>query len=460
VSDGAGWAGDGESRRAEYDVANAVRVDAGAHGATHGTAVGMPPAGGGAPAGGSGGVPRPGRRAGRILLGAGLVVALGATTIPVPTPGAGGPGSLQLAPAPPDVVRNVLLFAPLGVAWAWLGGRRRTGLAGGALLSLGIEAAQWVIPGRETSPWDVVANAAGVGVGMGFVRHGHTLLIPPAGPAGRRLHRAVTAGVVASIAGGALLFARTLPAVPWFGHLDPSLPHLADWPGEVDAAAVDGHRLVVGELRDAAPVRRALGGDHRIAVDAVAGPPVPRLAALALVTDRESEGVLFVGADGGELVYAVRTWAHRLGFDGGALRMPGALAGTAPGTRLAIVVERRGRDLCAGVNAEPTCGHGFRIGQGWTHWLPASVVPAPVRPFVGWLWLGGLAVLVGHTGAGRRRDPVPWLLAAVGAGVGLGLAPVLPPTSAEIAAVGIGLLGGVLARRPFASTALQPAGTR
>ncbi|MGZ4333355.1 MAG: VanZ family protein [Gaiellaceae bacterium] len=65
-----------------------------------------------------------------------------------------------------DILGNVLLFMPFGVAMAFATrvGLRRT-VAAGAVLSAAIEIAQLVIPGRWTSVDDFILNTFGAAVG-------------------------------------------------------------------------------------------------------------------------------------------------------------------------------------------------------------------------------------------------------------------------------------------------------
>jgi len=79
------------------------------------------------------------------------------------------PQPWTLLPAPMDVVQNVALFVPLGVAtrrWPLL-----AALLLAALLSGGIEYAQRWLP-RHPSGWDLLANAGGVAAGRGLAAWG------------------------------------------------------------------------------------------------------------------------------------------------------------------------------------------------------------------------------------------------------------------------------------------------
>ena len=72
-----------------------------------------------------------------------------------------------------DVVANVLLFAPLGFLFQQMRRSARPdrrapvvhALLLGAAASAAVEALQLLVPGRYTSPWDVLTNAAGAALG-------------------------------------------------------------------------------------------------------------------------------------------------------------------------------------------------------------------------------------------------------------------------------------------------------
>lgn len=97
------------------------------------------------------------------MIAAALVLIASATLLPASEPGGGwDPARPGLA----DLALNVALFLPLGLA---LRSARRAGwrvLAAALSVSLTIEVAQLlIVPGRTSSPWDMVANATGAWAG-------------------------------------------------------------------------------------------------------------------------------------------------------------------------------------------------------------------------------------------------------------------------------------------------------
>jgi hypothetical protein len=64
-----------------------------------------------------------------------------------------------------DGILNLLLFVPLGMVLAWNSGRVAPAAICGAFLSLGIELAQTIVPGRDPALSDIIFNSAGAFIG-------------------------------------------------------------------------------------------------------------------------------------------------------------------------------------------------------------------------------------------------------------------------------------------------------
>jgi len=83
-----------------------------------------------------------------------------------------------------DGLANLLLFVPLGIALATLGWPPRRAILAAGGLSLSIELAQFVIPGRDPSLGDLLFNLAGAAVGVGLGRRAPRWLLPDSRLAG------------------------------------------------------------------------------------------------------------------------------------------------------------------------------------------------------------------------------------------------------------------------------------
>src|SRR5690606_40555249 len=131
-----------------------------------------------------------------------------------------------------DVVSNVILFMPLGLALAALGTRRRRAIFAGAALSLCVEFTQQFILGRDPSLSDLVFNTTGTALGFAALRLAPRLIDPPAAVASRLALAA--AAFAAGVPGlTAASFPPELPASTYPAHGTSALPHLSHSHGTV-----------------------------------------------------------------------------------------------------------------------------------------------------------------------------------------------------------------------------------
>ena len=173
-----------------------------------------------------------------------------------------------------DLLRNLILFAPLGASLAWcqLPARRALMLAGG--LSAGIELAQGALPivGRDASAIDWIANVIGAGLAMALFNAAPRWL-HPSPPQSRRLALMASAIAVAVLVGTGALLAPAPTAAVYFGHHTPSLAHLAPYTGSVLDASIDGVEIPYGEIRDSEGIQARLRGDYALRVRGAAQLP-------------------------------------------------------------------------------------------------------------------------------------------------------------------------------------------
>ena len=146
-----------------------------------------------------------------------------------------------------DVVRNVLLFLPLGAALAALGLPLGRAVALGAGLSLLVEALQMlVLPGRSATLSDLLTNSTGTALGW-FVVAWWPHLWRPAPQLARRLAVAGFVGWAAAAAGGAWAV-TPLPAGrdAWLMRIPPGPRVVRAFEGEVLSATLNGHPVGLG----------------------------------------------------------------------------------------------------------------------------------------------------------------------------------------------------------------------
>lgn len=382
-----------------------------------------------------------------IGLSAALILA--ATLIPI-----GGGDSVQSprVHAPFDVadlLRNLVLFAPLGAALAWSGMPAWRGVALAALLSACIELAQRGIPGRFSTIFDCASNAAGAGLAIGLLRAAPAWLSPT--PAKGRV-LTLLAGIAAAVLliGSGLLFAPAPTSATYFGHYLPDFPHLASYSGAVLSASINGAQIPSGrEIPDSAGIRRLLAGDYALRVDALSGSPTDRLAALLMITDAAQNEILLLGLDGPHLVYRFRNRGSALGLETATVRIPRALDRFRPGDPLDLAVERSGAGLRIAVSGDDAGEYGFSVGDGWRLIAPELRIVAQVGTALSAVWIAALFVPIGYWGTWNAATAAAGALAMGALLLAPAFSPLQPTSLTEVAQSAAGALIGVLSRRHF-----------
>ena len=194
------------------------------------------------------------RRRAEALLAAALLAIAALTLGPEPAPAEFAGPRIVVFGSLSDSLRNVALYLPLGVALALRGaGARLTWLCGFGLAAA-IEIAQLAIPGRTSSPADVIANALGAGLGHALVRTAPRWLAPARATA-RRLELVAASAWIATLVLTGVLTAPALSTASWYAHWNPDLGTLVPYAGRVLEATLAGQALAHGEIADAAAAR-------------------------------------------------------------------------------------------------------------------------------------------------------------------------------------------------------------
>lgn len=250
-------------------------------------------------------------------------------------PGAGGERPDRLCPVfslacgekwAVDVALNLLLFLPLGF------GLRRAGLglarsAGAATtLSLLVELAQLgLVPGRDPSLRDVLANGTGALVGA-WLGGMFGRLVHPGPRAAWRYTLAWGAGATVLLLAAAFLLRPSLPDSLWFGQHRAELGGYDRFEGDLLVAAMSGKRLPSGPLMDGPNPGNSNGDLELVATITIPSSPTDRLAPILSVFDREHRRIALLGQTGRDLAFAARIRGEDLGFMGLLIRHPHALA--------------------------------------------------------------------------------------------------------------------------------------
>lgn len=272
-----------------------------------------------------------------------------------------------------DALRNILLFVPLGAGVRFATGSSLRALSLGAALAITFELLQTFIPGRFSSPVDIVANTVGAWLGAWMMGHRARLLAPSPRQAAR------LAGI-ATLMAASILILGTLalgPATPdtrYFGGHTPQLAHLAHYQGQVLQARVGDSPIPdAGLVDDQAALKRSLQSEKSIRIRFRRGPAPARLAPLVTLHDDLQREILLVGLEGDDLV--VRRWMHGTawGLENPAHRWPVALAPNRVGEVTELELALEGLRARARVDERALADHAWSPARIWALVLPRDI---------------------------------------------------------------------------------------
>src|SRR5207245_18710 len=152
-----------------------------------------------------------------------------------------------------ELIANLILFIPLGVALTLAGVKPMRVIAAGALLSFTVEFLQQWIPGRDPSLGDIVANTNSTALGVLLVVAAPIwLFAPPRRSAWQALGTAIVALLVWY--GTAAMVRQTFPPLPYSVVLTPHFQHADQYNGKVVDVRAGNPRLDI-------PAIAATGGN-------------------------------------------------------------------------------------------------------------------------------------------------------------------------------------------------------
>jgi hypothetical protein len=339
-----------------------------------------------------------------------------------------------------DVIVNILLFIPLGAAISAVFAPQplvRVLLSASAL-SLGVEVAQSVIPGRYASVVDLAFNTTGAVVGsIIYVKRASWL--SPGPRVSRRLALLASVCTAAVLVLTGVLLTRHYPDTDYYVQWTPQLKHLGVYQGKVLSAAVGGEPLLPG-VNDA--VRRFVAG-RDLTVRAIAGPPPGQVSPLISVYDGDKREILLLAVMGNDLVLRERVRASVLRLDKPSLLMRGAFAGVRPGDELIMTVRRSaGGELCIEIAGSTRCDVGYSIASGWSLLLYADEFPQRLMESLDRVWLILLAVPIGFWLRGGRGATAAVGLLVLAAFAVPRATPLLATSPIEYLLLGTGMVSG------------------
>ena len=232
-----------------------------------------------------------------------------------------------------NVLRNILLFVPLGIGLALLIRSPVRAWLPALLLTVAIEITQLFVPGRNPLLVDVLANAGGGALGVSFIAALRASRRLGPSPWSVRLWAALPFPV---FVGTAWAFQLAPPDPPHYLQIQPRLAHLAVYDGQVFRAELAGERIQVGRVADPDRLEARLFQGDTLEVEVGVQPRRWGTASLVSVyTDQRKEAFLLgVAADDAVLRLPYR--AARLRLSAPDLRLTGGLTNREEGSRMRL----------------------------------------------------------------------------------------------------------------------------
>lgn len=319
-----------------------------------------------------------------------------------------------------NLLRNVVLFVPFGAGLALVYARGFRAWIPAIVLTIFIETAQIFIPGRNPLLADVLANAAGGGLGILFVLVLRESLLGERdaaatpgtwGRAGAALWIALP---FLALLGTGYAFRIAPPPPPHHIQIRPNLGHLDAYRAEVGPPILSGDTLRVGRHPDPAFLEAALFGGDSLEVEVGRAPVTRRVAPIVSVYTAEQQELFLVGVQREDLVLRLPYRAASIGLHHADLRLEGGrevIRDPGP-TRVAYWMDGPEGGACLEVGAERRCGLRPGLREGWSLLYYPDVFTGGIRALLGWTWLIGLGILPGLLAGSRRVAVALWVALA------------------------------------------------
>ena len=294
-----------------------------------------------------------------------------------------------------DVLVNIGLYVPLGIALTLIGLRPRRAILAGTMLSAVIEVIQVALPGRDSSVGDVLSNAGGAALGALLVVTAPFWLHPS-----KRVTGWLALGWSLVIVGiwalSGWLLQPSFPESTYWGQWTPNLGHLEWYRGRVLGAMLGGREIRSERAPDSETLRRDLLDGEPMVIRFVAGPRTARLAPIFSIYDREQREIVLIGVDRDDLVFRYRTRAGSAWLDQPDLRRLGVAAGFRPGDTLSVRVQRSSVGWKIGIDSGPVESRGHTIGRGWATVYFTESFPDWLGSVLDSAWVFGLLLPLGY----------------------------------------------------------------
>lgn len=374
-----------------------------------------------------------------------------------------------------DFLLNVALFLPLGLSLGAAGHSLARAVAVAGVTTVVVELLQVrIIPGRDASAGDLLANSLGGLLGFLLWRF-HAPLLRPDPALARRLSLGAAVLAAGLLTTSALALRPHIADPPYWVQFYPERPNYDVFDGRVLSLTVDGRQLEPPEraaslVLPGERLGRALTVHGRV----TAGAHPDRIAPMIRVVDRTGEQVM-LGRWRDALVFRRRVqgtaWRLRTPVIAASDAFPSCTALPCPPTvssdtlRVAAVTKGPSIEL----STEGAAGRSERhfspsVGLGWVLLLPFDLPIDSRTRLLSLVWLAALAAPTGYWSAWgvlSQRSGPSWVrqvlpgVALLALFMGLLIAPLMAglaitPTS-EIAGALAGLAGGAWVARLIAA---------
>lgn len=316
-----------------------------------------------------------------------------------------------------DALLNVLLFVPLGIGLSFLERSTRRAVLAMCVLSIAIEAAQFfVIPGRDSTLGDILANTLGGALGFIAARRWRSIVKPSPRSAGRLAVAWAIFWLAVQIVSG-FGFSLSLPDSRYYGQIARKLGSYATFHGQVSSATVGGVAIPDSAIEDSHQVRELLRQGTTIAITAVVGDSSRGIAPILRIADDQRREILLVAQKEDAVVFGVSTGASVLRLRRPIFSLPGAFPLHHDRNSAGDSVQMIGRYSRGALVMETWSKRGARAldvpvrsSLGWILWLPFQwlIEGTQAETIAGWVWTGSLLLPFGYWvvrwSRGWRRD--------------------------------------------------------
>lgn len=280
-----------------------------------------------------------------------------------------------------DFTGNVALFVPFGAAALRFRRRLSWVVAAGALFSAGIESLQWqLIPGRDASIGDFVANTLGSFLGASLMFAGPSLHRPKRSAAAFQW-KALAVFMMLLSATSAWLLAPARPAYTYWSQWAPSRTGYSTFKGTLESLQLFGEEIPNGTIIDPTTRPPAYArGDLGISGRVVAGPSDSKRALIARAGNPLGEHFQ-LGQHRQSLVFRPRVNAARLGFRSPSLDLGSALTPGIHDFELTLDHRRARLRMDDGVGARDRVA-GITVGYIWQVASPFEIWSRAPHVFV------------------------------------------------------------------------------